>query len=105
MEKPPICNYEGSDYQERFWEKGGRSYEDAVEAVALKRLLPPSGKMLLELGAGAGRNTLRYAGLKSNPARLFSHTAAAGSPAPGRTTGAIAISPLISTASLYRGLV
>jgi hypothetical protein len=43
MEKPPVCNYEGSDYQERFWEKGGRSYEDAVEAVALKRLLPPSG--------------------------------------------------------------
>jgi SAM-dependent methyltransferase len=62
MEKPPICNYEGSDYQERFWEKGGRSYEDAVEAVALKRLLPASGNMLLELGAGAGRNTPRYAG-------------------------------------------
>lgn len=59
---PPVCSYEGSDYQESFWEKGGRAYEDAVEAVALKRLLPSSGKCLLELGAGAGRNTLRYTG-------------------------------------------
>jgi SAM-dependent methyltransferase len=64
MEKPPICDYEGSDYQERFWEKGGRSYEDAVEGVALKRLLPPSGTQLIELGAGAGRNTPRYSGFE-----------------------------------------
>jgi ubiquinone/menaquinone biosynthesis C-methylase UbiE len=60
--QPPICNYEGSDYQQRFWEQGGRAYEDAVEAVALRRLLPASGRMMLELGAGAGRNTPRYAG-------------------------------------------
>jgi len=58
---PPICNYEGSDYQESFWEQGGRGYEDAVEGVALKRLLPPAGELMLELGAGAGRNTPRYA--------------------------------------------
>jgi ubiquinone/menaquinone biosynthesis C-methylase UbiE len=57
---PPICDYEGSDYQTRFWEEGGRAYEDQVEAIALKRLLPPSGKLLLEAGAGAGRNTRRY---------------------------------------------
>ena len=62
METPPICDYEGSDYQQRFWEAGGREYEDAAEEVALRRLLPPSGKILLELGAGAGRNTPRYAG-------------------------------------------
>jgi len=61
---PPVCNYEGSDYQTSFWEQGGRAYEDAVEGVALKRLLPPSGKLLLELGAGAGRNTPRYAGFE-----------------------------------------
>ncbi len=60
MENPPICNYEGSDYQQSFWEQGGRSYEDAVEAVALKRLLPEGGKLMLEIGAGAGRNTPRY---------------------------------------------
>jgi ubiquinone/menaquinone biosynthesis C-methylase UbiE len=61
-ERPPVCNYEGSDYQASFWEQGGRSYEDAVEAVALHRLLPKNGYLLLELGAGAGRNTPRYAG-------------------------------------------
>jgi SAM-dependent methyltransferase len=59
---PPICSYEGSDYQRRFWDEGGRSYEDQAEAVALRRLLPSSGRLMLELGAGAGRNTLRYAG-------------------------------------------
>ncbi len=61
-ERPPVCSYEGSDYQTSFWEKGGRSYEDTVEAVALRRLLPKNGHLLLELGAGAGRNTPRYAG-------------------------------------------
>ena len=63
-EKPPICNYEGSDYQTSFWDQSDRAYEDAVEAVALKRLLPTQGELLLELGAGAGRNTPRYAGYK-----------------------------------------
>ncbi len=61
---PPVCNYEGSDYQTSFWEKGGRAYEDAVEAIALKRLLPKKGRLLLELGAGAGRNTPRYQGFE-----------------------------------------
>jgi ubiquinone/menaquinone biosynthesis C-methylase UbiE len=61
---PPVCSYEGSDYQTSFWERGGRAYEDAVEGVALKRLLPKSGRLLLELGAGAGRNTPRYAGFE-----------------------------------------
>lgn len=63
MEPIPVCNYEGSDYQNSFWEQGGREYEDACEVVALRRLLPASGgKRLLELGAGAGRNTPRYTG-------------------------------------------
>jgi len=61
---PPVCSYEGSDYQESFWEKGDRAYEDAVEGIALERLLPASGKWLLELGAGAGRNTPRYLGFE-----------------------------------------
>lgn len=62
MSTPPVCNYEGSDYQASFWDQGGREYEDRAEAIALKRLLPKSGRLMLELGAGAGRNTPRYAG-------------------------------------------
>ncbi len=61
---PPICDYEGSDYQETFWERGGREYEDRAEAIALKRLLPGGGELMLELGAGAGRNTPRYRGFR-----------------------------------------
>lgn len=61
---PPVCDYEGSDYQTSFWDQGLRAYEDQVEAVALKRLLPVSGNIMLELGAGAGRNTPRYAGYR-----------------------------------------
>jgi ubiquinone/menaquinone biosynthesis C-methylase UbiE len=64
MTNPPICNYEGSDYQQSFWEQGGREYEDRAEAIALKRMLPKSGRLMLELGAGAGRNTPRYAGFE-----------------------------------------
>jgi ubiquinone/menaquinone biosynthesis C-methylase UbiE len=60
--KPPVCNYEDSDYQSSFWDGGGREYEDRVEAIALRRLLPKSGRLLLEVGAGAGRNTPRYTG-------------------------------------------
>ena len=62
MTNPPVCNYEGSDYQQSFWDQGGREYEDRAEAIALKRLLPAGGRLMLELGAGAGRNTPRYAG-------------------------------------------
>lgn len=64
MTHPPVCNYEGSDYQQSFWDQGGREYEDRAEAIALKRMLPKSGKLMLELGAGAGRNTPRYAGFE-----------------------------------------
>ncbi len=61
---PPVCDYEGSDYQHSFWDLGGREYEDRAEAIALKRMLPAKGKLMLELGAGAGRNTPRYAGFE-----------------------------------------
>jgi len=64
MTTPPICNYEDSDYQTSFWDKGGREYEDRTEAIALRRLLPKRGRLLLELGAGAGRNTPRYRGFE-----------------------------------------
>jgi ubiquinone/menaquinone biosynthesis C-methylase UbiE len=59
---PPNCDYEDSDYQAVFWDEGGRAYEDQAEAAALRRLLPATGKLMLEIGAGAGRNTPRYQG-------------------------------------------
>ncbi len=61
---PPICDYEGSDYQERFWDTGLRAYEDRVEALALRRLLPSGRGRLLEVGAGAGRHSNRYPGYR-----------------------------------------
>ena len=64
MKTPPVCDYEGSDYQESFWEQSNRAYEDAAEEIALKRLLPSGSGHLLELGAGAGRNTHRYKGFE-----------------------------------------
>jgi len=63
-----------SDYQQSFWDKGGRAYEDAVEEVALRRLLPPSGRLMLELGAGAGRNTPRYRNFERVVLLDYSHT-------------------------------
>ena len=74
MTTPPVCNYEGSDYQTSFWDKGGREYEDRTEAIALKRLLPGTGRLLLELGAGAGRNTPRYAGFERTVLLDYSRT-------------------------------
>jgi len=62
MKTPPVCDYEGSDYQEIFWENGDRSYEDAAEQIALRKVLKKGSGHLLELGAGAGRNTSRYEG-------------------------------------------
>jgi SAM-dependent methyltransferase len=61
-ERPNICDYEGSDYRERFWEGRGRDYEDRVERIALRRLLPRHGRRLLEVGAGFGRLTDEYYG-------------------------------------------
>lgn len=60
--KPPICDYEGSDYRARFWEGQGRDYEDQVERIALRRLMPPAGGKLIDIGAGFGRLADEYAG-------------------------------------------
>jgi ubiquinone/menaquinone biosynthesis C-methylase UbiE len=51
---PPICDYEGSRYRTEFWGEG-REYEDRVERVAMRALLPPTGRRLVEVGAGFGR--------------------------------------------------
>jgi SAM-dependent methyltransferase len=57
-----ICDYEGTSYRARFWEGQGREYEDLAERIALRRLLPPSGRRLLEIGAGFGRLADLYGG-------------------------------------------
>jgi SAM-dependent methyltransferase len=59
---PPVCDYEGSDYRTRFWEGQGRDYEDQVERIALRRLMPPTGGTLIEIGAGFGRLANEYLG-------------------------------------------
>jgi len=74
MDRPPVCNYEGSDYQSSFWDRGRRAYEDRAEAIALRRLLPKGGRLMLELGAGAGRNTTRYVGFERIVLVDFSRT-------------------------------
>lgn len=56
-----FCNYEGSDYKERFWTEE-RRYEDLAERRVLERLLPPSGGAIVELGAGFGRQAGMYGG-------------------------------------------
>jgi ubiquinone/menaquinone biosynthesis C-methylase UbiE len=57
-----ICDYEGSDYRTRFWQNADRVYEDAVERVAIQRLLPPRGARIVEFGAGFGRLADLYIG-------------------------------------------
>jgi SAM-dependent methyltransferase len=57
----PICDYEGSAYRTEFWGQG-REYEDAVERVALRHLLPPAGRRLIDIGGGYGRLFPLYSG-------------------------------------------
>jgi SAM-dependent methyltransferase len=58
---PAICDYEGSAYRTDFWTRE-RAYEDAVERIALKAMLPPTGRRLVEIGAGFGRLVDLYTG-------------------------------------------
>jgi SAM-dependent methyltransferase len=60
-ENRPVCDYEGSAYRTEFWNEE-RAYEDAVERVALRAMLPPTGRRLVEIGAGYGRLAPLYAG-------------------------------------------
>ena len=57
-----ICDYEGTSYRARFWEGQEREYEDLAERIALRRLLPPGGRRLTEIGAGFGRLADLYGG-------------------------------------------
>ena len=57
-----IISYEGSSYKTDFWEGQGREFEDLTERNALRRLLPPSGGTIMEIGAGFGRLADLYGG-------------------------------------------
>lgn len=59
---PRIIDYEGSSYKTDFWLNQGREYEDLCERLALKALLPPTGDILMEAGAGFGRLASLYSG-------------------------------------------
>ena len=61
QETPLVCDYEGSAYRTEFWGQG-REYEDGAERVALRNLLPPTGRRLVEIGAGYGRLAPLYSG-------------------------------------------
>jgi len=63
-QKPAICDYEGSSYRSDFWVGKGREYEDRVERIALRKLLPPTGERLVEIGAGFGRLAELYNGYR-----------------------------------------
>lgn len=58
----PVMDYEGSNYRQAFWEGQGREYEDLVERVVLKQVMPPSGRRIAEIGAGFGRLADLYTG-------------------------------------------
>ncbi|MHB9031793.1 MAG: class I SAM-dependent methyltransferase [Anaerolineae bacterium] len=51
----PICDYENSSYRTDFWEGQGREYEDLAERIALRKLLPRTGRRIIDIGAGFGR--------------------------------------------------
>lgn len=61
IEPIPVCDYEGSSYRTEFWSPA-RRYEDNVERIALRKLLPPAGRRLAEIGAGFGRLADLYTG-------------------------------------------
>jgi SAM-dependent methyltransferase len=63
-EPRPVCDYEGHDYRGRFWQGQGREYEDQVERIALRRLMPRWGDTLLDVGAGFGRLADEYDGYR-----------------------------------------
>jgi ubiquinone/menaquinone biosynthesis C-methylase UbiE len=61
---PRIWDYEGSQYRTEFWGTHHRAYEDAVERVAMRHMLPPTGERLIEIGAGFGRLVDLYRGYR-----------------------------------------
>ena len=59
-----VMDYENSAYRTEFWERADRRYEDAAERMALRALLPPAGRRLVDIGGGFGRLGAEYAGYR-----------------------------------------
>jgi ubiquinone/menaquinone biosynthesis C-methylase UbiE len=59
---PRICDYTDSTYHTDFWEGQGREYEDLAERIALRHMLPPTGRRLIDVGGGFGRLSEFYKG-------------------------------------------
>ncbi len=57
-----VIDYEQSTYRTAFWRDADRQYEDATERLALRRMLPPVGGRIVDLGAGFGRLANEYRG-------------------------------------------
>lgn len=56
-----IADYDSTHYDyTKYW--AGREYEDAVEKIALAKLLPPAGGSLIDIGGGFGRLLKEYVG-------------------------------------------
>ena len=49
-QRPPVCDYEGSDYQQTFWDTGQRAYEDLSEARAYASRLVHEPDACLRIG-------------------------------------------------------
>lgn len=73
MTDRPVCNYEGSEYSTEFWTQA-RTYEDAVERIALEAMLPRQGKTIMEIGAGFGRLADLYTGYDRVVLLDYAHT-------------------------------
>jgi len=61
---PRIIDYGASTYRTDFWQGQGREYEDAVERVAIRAMLPRKGERLVDIGAGFGRLADLYEGYR-----------------------------------------
>ena len=61
IQPPRIIDYEGSKYSTEFWTPS-REYEDRAERIAIRAMLPPTGRQLIDIGAGAGRLADLYRG-------------------------------------------
>ncbi|MGC8634186.1 MAG: class I SAM-dependent methyltransferase [Candidatus Limnocylindrales bacterium] len=57
-----IPRYDDLRYRDVFW--AAREYEDRCDRIAIRALLPPRGRALLEVGAGYGRLADEYDGYR-----------------------------------------